>query len=115
MGAGRGGGGAARRLGLRLPAGRAGRAGRKRAAVDGGGGGRGRRQGVGLARSLRRSSALGLVLVAEPVETLLHLLHLALEVVDVGRAAASVGAAALADRRRRLVGLGRLALAPRER
>src|SRR3977135_3750846 len=98
MGAGRGGGGAARRLGLRLPAGRAGRARLEPAAVA-----RGRGQSVGL----------NLVLVAELVEALLHLFHLALETVDI--AGAACAAAAFAADRRRLVGLGRLTFAPRKR
>src|SRR5262249_13935500 len=52
--------------------------------------------------------ALGLILVAQPVETLLHLFHLALEVVDFVAAAARLRITLVRFSRR-------LSLAPRER
>src|SRR5262245_24825059 len=102
MGAGRGGRRLACRLGLRLPAGHADWA-RQRATPLVAGSGRGEILGL---------SALFLVLVAQAVETPLHLLHLALEIVDLDAAAAAACFAA----GRRLVRLGRrLSLPPRER
>src|SRR5262245_47060292 len=61
-----------------------------------------------MTRRMRLPGGLSLILVAQPVEALLHLFHLAFEVVDFVAAAARLRVALVRFSRR-------LSLAPRER